>query len=73
MTVGTRVKRNVCGRSWEVRERRRGKERRVGLLYQSLYFAPGKVFQGFYETFEFFVPDWEVLKKELEYLFVVKN
>ena len=23
----------------------------MGLLYQSLYFAPGKVFQGFYETF----------------------
>lgn len=28
-----------------------GEERRVGLPYQSLYFAPGKVFQGFYETF----------------------
>ena len=29
--------------------------------------------KGFYETFEFFVPDWEILKKELEYLFVLKN
>lgn len=30
----------------------------------------GKVF---YEIFEFFVPDWKILKKELESLFVIKN
>ena len=29
--------------------------------------------KGFYETFEFFVPDWKMLKKELEYLFVIKK
>ena len=27
--------------------------------------------KGFYEIFEFFVPDWKILKKELEGLFVV--
>lgn len=27
----------------------------------------------FYETFKFFVPDWEMLKKELECLFIAKN
>ncbi len=29
--------------------------------------------KGFYEIFEFFVPDWKILKKELESLFVIKN
>ena len=29
--------------------------------------------KGFYELFEFFVPDWKTLKKELEYLFVIKD
>lgn len=29
--------------------------------------------KGFYELFEFFVPDWKILKKELEYLFVIKD
>jgi predicted metal-dependent hydrolase len=29
--------------------------------------------KGFYEIFGFFVPDWKTLKKELEYLFVIKD
>lgn len=29
--------------------------------------------KGFYEIFEFFVPDWKMLKKELENLFIVKS
>ena len=29
--------------------------------------------KDFYEIFEFFVPDWKILKNELEYLFVAKN
>ncbi len=29
--------------------------------------------KGFYEIFEFFVPDWKILKKELECLFVIKK
>ncbi len=29
--------------------------------------------KGFYEIFEFFVPDWKKLKKELEDLFIVKK
>lgn len=29
--------------------------------------------KGFYEIFEFFVPDWKILKKELEGLFVIKE
>lgn len=29
--------------------------------------------KGFYEIFEFFVPDWKILKNELESLFVIKN
>ena len=29
--------------------------------------------KGFYEIFEFFVPDWTILKKELECLFVIKK
>ena len=29
--------------------------------------------KGFYEIFEFFVPDWKILKKELEDLFIVKS
>lgn len=29
--------------------------------------------KGFYEIFEFFVPDWKKLKKELEDLFIVKS
>lgn len=29
--------------------------------------------KGFYEIFDFFVPDWKQLKKELESLFVIKN
>ena len=29
--------------------------------------------KGFYEIFEFFVPDWKMLKKELEGLFVLKS
>ena len=29
--------------------------------------------KGFYEIFEFFVPDWKILKKELECLFVMKK
>lgn len=29
--------------------------------------------KGFYEIFGFFVPDWKILKKELEYLFVIKD
>ena len=29
--------------------------------------------KGFYEIFEFFVPDWKKMKKELEDLFVINN
>lgn len=38
-------------------------------LYHLIHPNHGK---GFYECFEFFVPDWKFLKRELEDLFISK-